>query len=356
MAIAVTIAVLWTFLSATRIAPARGGESNNGGTQAQPNNNNSAEAREEEEAFERAEAFKATIEQAKDPVALAIPMAKDIFPVCAVAGLDVLVQHWQDPRSEATLADIAKGEPKYIREGFKTIAGEAHERLLLVRARKEFEKIMEGKNVPAEKLKAVRSVFEKHPDWLDPQTRPDDERLELVSMLISVLVDIPGGGDIVVQSRCLSLLRLYDYVQKHTEESVAYAEKMGLERILSTDYRFVEALGLTQDRKVIILFETWLKQAGEGWQKEALIYPLARTHGKPFLLKLLLDERPAVVNEAADCLERLFPDAESLLAVREALERRKKAGSDRMERAHLEVIIKRIEEKLAVDKNKEESK
>jgi len=212
------------------------------------------------DAQRRAEKFRAEVKKAKDPVALAIQMTRDKFHVCAVAGMDVLVEHWEDPRSEKTLAKLAKGGPIII-GGLPTTAGKAMMRWDLVQAKKKYKVIMAGSDTPAKKMKAIRAAFKKHPRWLSPAADLSGLEVKLASMLIETAIATAGGEamDLVVAWTCLSDAELDKYVSDHRKAAVSYARRIGRKRALA-EPRFLAALANTEDKSALKLFEEWLKQ------------------------------------------------------------------------------------------------
>ena len=104
------------------------------------------------EVKKRCEEFEAAVKKAEDPVALAIPMARDRSEPCALSGIRVLSEHWEDPRVETTLSELAKGEPKSLPGGIITPAGRAYLALCLVEARKERKSILKGKILSNRKM------------------------------------------------------------------------------------------------------------------------------------------------------------------------------------------------------------
>jgi hypothetical protein len=292
-------------------------------------------------------------QETADAVLTAITMAKSKQPDRAVRGMEVLAQHWKDPRSEQALAEIARGEPKHIGDGLLTVHGRALLLLRIVRAKKEHHALLEGKQSSEEQLKAVRTAFAKHPDWLDPLKRPHD-KVELVPMLIKTAVRTGGGTvvDLVFESGCFTGVEVMAYVKKHPREAVAYAQEIGLERSLSFHW-FVDALYFEAGSDGEKLVKGWLQTTQDEDLIDGLLGVVSRGKGaRDYLLTMLEDRRPAVVKGAALRIGHRFPDPEVLAAIEAALVRRKKEGAPAKELQFLQAVTQGVQTEIAEEKDK----
>jgi hypothetical protein len=300
------------------------------------------------EASQEITAFLAEVKNSADPVALAMEVLKgQKFQGAEPYALNVLLEHWKDPRSEDALADVAKGEPKEMRDGFRTLAGEAEQRLFVLRAKKNYETIMKDRVSAEDRLKAVRDTFEKHPDWLDPDKRPKN-KVPLVSLLVQAATEAGGKGvDVVVQSRALSQKELGDYIKAYPESAVEYGRQIGMERALSLD-GFVRGLAVSENDAAAALLSEWLKAAKKKEDLDALVAALSGGKGgKQRLFRMLTDARPVVVQKAANILAGFYPSNESLSRLQDALEYHKQAEAPKEEIAFLEAVIKRMKAEIA---------
>jgi len=299
------------------------------------------------EAETRLRRFQEEVKKAPDPVALAIPLAKDRFLFCARAAMDLLLDHWNDARAEQTLADIAQGEPKFLRDGLKTAAGEAHIRLLKLRAKKEFQGLLKDAKTPRDQWLQIKALFEKNPEWLSPVKPLTEEKAALLPLLFET-AKVAGGADAVpllLQSGSLSAGD--PYLAKNSEAVFEYISRLGPEKTLASPVNLLDYLVASRHQGAGGLLEAWLKLVKEESHLKALVTRVAYLpDGKQRLIKLLDDTRPAVVTKAASWLEHSYPSPDSLKAVRDAIQRRKKAGATEREIEYLQAVAAEIEEAL----------
>jgi len=255
--------------------------------------------------------------------------------------LDILLKHWDDPRSEQRLEQLSNAGPRDYGEGVKTFYGYAYVALLKVQATKQCHSFLQGKETPKEKLEAIRQVY---------ATNPPKKSSDLHRMLIQTAAEVGGAEamDLVVPMGVV-LGEVCDYVKKYPEEAVAYARRIGPE---SLSYRGFSC-GLTSigNADVVALFQDWLLEDAEGKYVGGLVEAFARMPGaKQRLLELLHDSRPAVVREAAGWLRQWFSDRESQDAVRALIERRKQAGAPQDEISYYEAVVGQIGARMAEKK------
>ena len=190
-----------------------------------------------------------------DPVAVAMTAAKDRSGYVAIPAMDVLLEHWEDPRSEQTLDEVAQGGPHWRGELGLTVWGEAAARLEKVRAKKQVYALFEGKTSAKEKLETIRQVY---------ATNPPKHGTQLHSLLIQTAIEVGGGEamDLVAPSSALPAGGIVAYVKKYPKEAIAFAQKSGCDQTLSY-YAFLDALLTTNDPAVAGLLENCLKQAND---------------------------------------------------------------------------------------------
>ena len=287
--------------------------------------------------------FRARAAEAADPVAFALPVVNSPDLRATTAAMDVLAEHWEDPRSERALAEIARGEPKYLGDGFKTRAGEAYERLLLLRGRKQYASLMAGKESPDQKMKAIRDAFAEHPDWLDPKTRPR-ERAVLVSLLVNTTIEVGGAGalDLVAQAGHMTP----EYARRHPRETLEYAREIGCREACSLP-RFLDSLAATQEEDAAALAREWL---GRSRAKDEIFYlvdVLSRLPGGGReLASLLSAENPQVVYQAAFRLAKSAPTRATLEAISGTIGRLEEAGHMEGDLHGLEAVRARLQRSL----------
>jgi len=304
--------------------------------------------RTQEEGDKRLKAFLDELGRGGDAVNVAIRMTKDDYRPCLMRGLDELVKHWDDPRVEQRLEELSKPEPRVAR-GLVTDSGEALQRLLKVRARKDFEAFTKGKEIPDEKVKAVREVFAKHRDWVDPTTCPDEKR-PLVTLLIELLVDMGRSDciDLVVDSQALSLARLSEYVKRFFTESVVYARKIGCAASLRS--RLFHALVSTADNEVGKLIEEWIADERNERHLSRLLKAWGDLpNGRDAIIRQLGSDRNLVVLEAAIVLE-VMPSETALKELKKTIDQWGREGKGPEELDQLRGSAEAIRKSLKVSK------
>jgi hypothetical protein len=296
-----------------------------------------------QEARQRLEKFAADVKAAKDPVELAAVALKDGSHGLALAALDVLADHWQDPRAVKALEQLADEGPHTLGDGLRTMAGEAYFRLLLVRARREVRDLLKGADKPEDKLARVRAVLAEHPTWLEPRQRPAD-KADVVRLLIEAAA---SAGDPAVDLLASSGLLTGAWAGQHGEAVLGYAKKLGRAKALTTP-RLLEALVAAKVKGHVELLDAWLAEARQEDEIRELVSALAGLpDGQSRMLALLDDKRPAVLRFAVTRLRYSFPDEKSRQGVSAALQKRKQSGADETELRFLESALKGIEQAIA---------
>lgn len=296
---------------------------------------------------------RAELAKTNDRVKYAVGLLKDKHGDCILMGMNVLLEKWDDSRSEPALAEIAKGEPKHLGDGIFTMAGEADRRLQQVRARKEFAVMMQGKNTPQAKVETIRSAFREHPDWLDPKRRPEDKR-GIVGHMIDTIVREGDGRDveIVITSRTMSAREISEYVQKYAKECLAYAREVGCEKAFMS-WNFLTALASTRDKDAIALLEQWLKEERTKEQIKALIYALADLpDAQDRLIAHLTDDRDDVVESCVSCLSYGYKNIRSLDAIRSLLIRYETARPQSTLIGYLKNVVRDLEKNVKSEEGK----
>lgn len=297
------------------------------------------------EAQGRLQRFREELKKATDPVALALPLAKDRFLFCARAAMDVLLDHWSDPRAEQALAELAQGEPKFLRDGLITAAGEAHLRLLKLRAKKEVQALLKGAKTPREQWLQIKALLEKNVDALPGKSA--DEKAAVHSQLLQSAKELGGAEAVPVLLQSGALPFGDPYLSQQSQGVFDYVSKLGAEKTLAGPAPLLNYLVASGNAGVGPLLEGWLKEVKDDQPLKELVARLASLpDGKQRLIRLLNDTRPIVVTKAASWLEHSHPSAESLQAVRDAIQRRRKAGATDKEIKYLEAVAKEIEEAL----------
>jgi len=295
----------------------------------------------------RLEKFREDLKTAADPVALAIPAAKDRSGYVAIPALDVLLEHWKDPRSEQTLDEVAQGGPHWRGELGLTVWGEAAARLGKVRAKKQIHALLGEKATAKEKLEAIREWCRAHPEVIDP-----NKGSHLKTMVIEAAMEYGGGEamDLVAPSSALPAGGIVAYVKKYPKEAIAFARQQG--PICFSYWGFGDGF-IFLGPDAVSLVEEWLKNDPKGENSGGYIYALSRLpDGKQRMLNLLNDPRPAVVKRAAGWLRSSFPDQESQEAIRAALERRRQAGAPEDELSYYAAVLGQIGASVAEKKGR----
>jgi hypothetical protein len=300
------------------------------------------------EVQKRIEEFQAELKKTKDPVALAVKMAKDPDSSCALVGMDVLVEHWQDPRAIKTLQQIADSDRHSVRDGLLTLAGQAAVRLDRALGRKEYEALMKGADKPGEKLARIREVFDKNPLWLDRNRRPHDKQT-VVRLLIRSAEEAGGEKaiDLVVKSGLLT----QEWARRHDEALLRYVKSLGCEKTLAIQGLLDRVLeGRAKDKASLL--EAWLADATRENEIETLVQTLAGLpDGRDRLIKVLKDRRPAAIKRAAVILAYNFADQKSLDAIKETIERRKEEKASKEEMDFLTTLQRKLEKDLGPKKD-----
>jgi hypothetical protein len=301
-----------------------------------------------------ADRFHKALETSNDPVGLAMPIANLALSSpgqvpdagqgrAPLEAMKVLAEHWQDPRAEATLAEIARKEPRVAREGFPTLAGKGQEFLQQVLAKKEYFSILDGAKTPQEKVARIRAAFEAHPNWLEPGKVPD--QAYLIKMLVdtALALDPPAAIDLGVRSGVLS----GDDVRQHAGALLRYARQLDPDKALA-DPQLLMRLEQTQDPGAAPLVESWLAALKDDKSADRLVAALAKLPGAEKRLQALLnDARPAVALEAVSWLHSRFPDPSSLQAVEQLLQKREQQGAPEKERKYLRAVIDGMKKTIA---------
>ena len=297
--------------------------------------------------------FKAALAKSADPVALASKYANlrgydDQMMAAPTAkfAMDVLAEHWQDPRARAILEQIAKGEPKDFGELGLTAAGWAANRLTLMDALRERHKILDEIKDPKQIMEKIRTFFKEHPKWLRGDAETGEERC-LASLLIEDAEKAGGDEavDLVVDSEWHDIIPAF--VKRHPEAALAYAKKIGRERTLG-NYEFLESLRHVRLPGTAPLLEKWVTgemDAHTCWTVVGVLSALPG--GQERLIGLLTDPRKDVYLTAASYLARSHASAESLDAIRAEIKRRKAQGAPQDEVRRMEEMAQDLEKKLA---------
>lgn len=280
---------------------------------------------------EMAKRLEEKLKGAADPVALAAEAAKDRvanYPgptSLAIAGMDYLVEQWEDPRSERALADLAAHGRRFLREGFATPAGEAWRRLNEVRARKEYAKITDGAREPREIMARIRKAFEDHPDWLKP-TRPIEIR-PLARRLLENALRVGGSDslDLVFQSGEGEVMAAA--AKRYLKELIVWTRKLGPQKALETPY-LLDMVCNSREKDAVPMLREWLDQKDLDQRSLSTLTTTIGgcTGSYPVMLDLLRDDRAAISGSAASFIETWYPTRESLAAIESEIDRRKKAG------------------------------
>jgi hypothetical protein len=272
--------------------------------------------------------FLEKVKTAKDPVALAIEATKDTFPgdeasltPLNTAGMKCLAEHWEDPRSEATLLALTKGP--VMPDVSEQVATRAAACLADVRARKNLKNVIPAGGTPEARVAAVRKAFEEHPKWLT------SEEAAIVATRTTLMKEaIATGGvsvvDLVVQCGVWDIMS--DFAKQHPEEYLAEVKKIGRRKALAAPY-CVDVLTSTHSEKATALVLEWIKEESDGSllrHLTSLVYRLPGAHEN--LLALLQDDRFPVCIAAATYLQVGFPTEATVAAIEAEIARRKAAG------------------------------
>jgi len=298
--------------------------------------------------------FKAALAKSADPVALASKYANlreyDVQMMAAPTAklaMDVLAEHWQDPRARAILEQIAKGEPKHFGELGLTAAGEAASRLTLMDALRERHKILDEIKDPKQIMEKIRTFFKEHPKWLRGDAETGEERC-LASLLIEDAEK--AGGDDAVDLVVESSEHRYDivtkFVKRHPEAALAYAKKIGRERALDLGY-FMEGLRTAKPNGIVPLLEGWLVEETDAKRLQGLVWILGYVPGgRERMVRLLSDPRKDVYLTAARYIVSWQASPESLAAIRKAIQHHKNQGAPEEEIRRMEDEAQDLEKKL----------
>jgi hypothetical protein len=287
--------------------------------------------------------FAEEIKKARDPVAVAVAEIADVKSGHLFEAMDVLAEHWQDPRSEEALEELA-GHGPMIARCVLTPAGEASIRLGKIQTRKEYHELMKGADTPKEQAARVRKVFEDHPRWLDPKKRPS-AKTAVVGMLLATLEQQSGPEAVDLAARAGMLGR--DWARRYPDVVLATIKKLGRDQTLDTPY-LLSAVSDANPKGLVDLAEAWLDGANGEEQVRALISVVrSQSDGQDRLIRRLKDDRPLVVRHAVSWLSYSFPDRTSLFAIDKAMCRRKADGADAQELSYYEAVLRGIREEIA---------
>lgn len=222
--------------------------------------------------------FRRDLAAARDPVPVAARMAEDPVPACSIAGMDALVERWSDPRVEGFLEKLAAPEPRIVRDGLKTRAGEAHERLCIVRARNTLADALKGTRSVEERTTAIVRFLDQHPDLFK------DNRAVEKFYLVRGLADELARDASPAAIEALVKLGFVDgdYVRQHADAVFAYAARLTEQQALSQP-ALVEAIADSADARALGLLERWLPHSLSDGQRsfiEASIRRLRESQGR----------------------------------------------------------------------------
>lgn len=204
------------------------------------------------------------LKHTQDSVGLAQKMALDrsVDPRWAV---QILKDHWEDPRSEQALATIAQSGPHMIGE-LETPYGIAQAGLVEVRTRKQMRKIVAGKETEAERTEAIINYLQKNPELIRVYVT-NAESYSLKHMLCAELEKSgkPEAAQVLLKSGYITP----SFGQKHFQEMLEYARELPGEEAVSNTV-LVERLFESGDKAAIPLLEKWLTYAKTDGQKAYL--------------------------------------------------------------------------------------
>lgn len=229
-----------------------------------------------QQAAAKVASFQQSLSSDSDPVARAIEMAGDAHPYCARAGMKALLDHWEDPRTEAALARLSDGKPKHIRDGLRTPAGEADAALQQVRARLVHRSIVINRATAVARAEAVGAYLQAHPEFTDPN------RAAAHFHLAKLLADELEGGAPATGVPWLARIGFLtpEYARKHLEETLAYARSLTDAEALAQP-KLIEALDALPDSRVVPLFERWAAKTTNEYQRSFLQDGLQRLRSLP---------------------------------------------------------------------------
>jgi hypothetical protein len=273
----------------------------------------------------------------------------------AVAAMDVLLEHWADPRSEKALAEIAERGEWYESEGFVTIWGKAGQRRDQIRVRKVLDKLLAGKTAAQERWQAIRQYWGDNPELMKLHLRAQ-VHYEYVLMGALIQEAVRAGGVEAVEFLVRAGLACFVPVSDFAEELVICAKRLGRDETLkSKDFVWALTNAARSDKApdVVPLFEQWLAETQDNEQAGQLVQALinsGKLKTKEELLRMLKDDRPAVVWIATLRLSMDFGDRESLEKIRSAYNRLKGLEISAEEMNQFETKIRALEWRLRDEK------
>lgn len=305
--------------------------------------------------YELAKQFRAEAKKFPDPVALALPLLQRKYKLSAEVAMDILVEHWNDPRAEKALKRFS-GELSHgpaVHPDVPSLAREASNRVDLLRAKKEQGRLLKGADTAGAKMAKIRALFAGNPNWLDEEKASADEHA-LVRLLVDTALASAGpeAMDLIVQYDLLGMIGDKE-AQRHADAICEFARQKGPEKVLANRQLFA-TLCYTRSAKVAELLEDWVKHEKAEKNLERLIHALTGADAQTRLIRLLDDSRGPVVKMAADSLRSSFPDATSLKALKQTLQARKAAGSQPTELDFLLTTIQEIEQEISTKKGKDQ--
>jgi hypothetical protein len=162
-------------------------------------------------------------------------------------------------------------------DGLMTPAGKALSSLREVRARKQLQQIVNGKQIEQERAAAIIKYLEDHKDLVAPYPTPV-EKAVLARMLFEELANSEDSKAVrlVLKSGHFTPA----FAKKHFKDMLAYAQELTGEQGLANS-PLVEALAGSGDKTIIPVFEKWLPEASDGRTKAYLESKLKALRATP---------------------------------------------------------------------------
>lgn len=297
--------------------------------------------------------FLEKIKNAPDPVAVAVAAAQDkgdsdwFATGLALAGMDVLVEHWDDPRSEAALDEIARSGP-HIGRGLLSYAGEAAERLAKVRAWKTYTRLLGDAVAPEQKVARIRTILKE--GLYRPAEPGRDAKVAgaLLKLLVHQAVAYGGGTviDLIFEwgngRPCIR-----EYLRAYPQESIDFVKRVGMEKVVAKGDFFHALVAADLDEALLPVLESWLPELKTDEQTQQVVWALGvLPGGEQRLHKLLDDPRLSVVKWAASTMANTYRSQANLEAIVTARDRLSKAGATDRELGFTDLTIKHLREYL----------
>lgn len=208
--------------------------------------------------------------------------------------MEILAKRWDDSRSERVLEDLASLGPKRHFEADSTLAQTASEKLILLRARRDFHEWMKGVDRSEDQVRRIRQAFRDHPDWLNPRQRPRD-KWPLVLMLVERAEELSGADavDLMVEAHMGSAM-----IDKYGKAVLEYAKRIGREKAMGIA-SLLPCIARSGNADAVPVLRQWLQEETDQERALEIVQTIGQLPGAGRVLRdFTNDPRPKVAEWA----------------------------------------------------------